>query len=106
MWLLELGPTRYDSIAAWPVKLRYVTGGFPGGGYGKRHMRKKSLAVYQLAVRMAGSGKFKNWKGIRDGLVEKGYKRAPDLLDDDRIRAILDIHCEESQKAERNSKRP
>ena len=69
-------------------------------------MRKKNLEVYQLALRMAGSGKFKNWKGIRDGLVEKGYKRAPNLLDDDKVRAILDVHCEESQKAEKNSRGP
>ena len=69
-------------------------------------MRKKNLEVYQLALRMAGSGKFKNWKCIRDGLVEKGYKRAPNLLDDDKVRAILDIHCEESRKAEKNFKRP
>ena len=74
------------------------------GGYGVGQMRKKNLEVYQLALRMAGSGKFKNWRGIRDGLVEKGYKRAPDLLDGDKIRTILDIHCEESQTAEKNSK--
>ena len=52
---------------------------------------------------MAGSGKFKNWRGIRDGLVEKGYRRAPDLLDGDKVRTILDIHCAESQKAEKRS---
>ncbi len=68
-------------------------------------MRKKNLEVYQLALRMAGSGKFKSWKGIRDDLVEKGYRRAPDLLDGDKVRVILDIHCEESQKNEKNSKR-
>lgn len=68
-------------------------------------MRKKNLEVYQLALRMAGSGKFKNWKGIRDGLVERGYRRAPDLLDGDKVRAILDIHCAESQEPEMSSKR-
>jgi hypothetical protein len=60
-------------------------------------MRKKNLEVYQLALKMAGSGKFKDWKGIRDGLVDKGYKRAPDLLDDNKIRTILDIHCRQSK---------
>jgi hypothetical protein len=69
-------------------------------------MRKRNLEVYQLAVRMAGSGKFESWKGIRDGLIEKGYKRAPDLLDDDTIRTILNIHCEQSRKREKYSKRP
>jgi hypothetical protein len=68
-------------------------------------MKQKNLEVYQLALRMAGSGKFKSWKGIRDGLVESGFKHAPDLLDDDKIRTILDIHCEDSRKGERNSKR-
>ena len=67
-------------------------------------MRKKNLEVYQLALKMAGSGKFKNWKGIRDSLVEKGYLRAPDLLDGDKVRTILDIHCADSQKAEKNSR--
>lgn len=60
--------------------------------------KKKSLEVYQLALRMAGSGKFKNWKGIRDELVGKGYRRAPDLLDGEKIRTILDIHCADSRK--------
>jgi hypothetical protein len=69
------------------------------------HMRKKNFEVYQLALRMAGSGKFKSWKGIRDSLVEKGYKRAPDLLDDDKIQAILDVHCLDSRKVEESSKK-
>ena len=67
-------------------------------------MRKKNLEVYQLALRMAGSGKFKNWKGIRDVLVEKGYQRAPDLLDGDKVQAILDIHCADSRSAEKTPK--
>jgi hypothetical protein len=41
---------------------------------------KKNVEVYQLALKMAGSGKFKNWKGIRDSLVEQGHRRAPDRL--------------------------
>ena len=65
-----------------------------------RKMRKKSLEVYQLALRMAGTGKFKNWKGIRDELVDKGYQRAPDLLDGEKIRTILDIHCTDSRQSE------
>jgi adenylylsulfate kinase-like enzyme len=71
---------------------------------GGRFMRKKNVEVYELALKMAGSGKFKSWKGIRDDLVEKGYRRAPDLLDGDKIRMILDLHCADSQKAETNSK--
>jgi hypothetical protein len=59
---------------------------------------KENLEVYQLALRMAGSGKFKDWKGIRDSLVEKCYRWAPDLLDGDKVRTILGPHCFESQK--------
>jgi hypothetical protein len=69
-----------------------------------RDMRKKNLEVYQLALRMAGSGEFKNWKSVRDGLVKKGYRQAPDLLDGDKVRAILDIHCADSRKVEKRSK--
>jgi hypothetical protein len=60
---------------------------------------KKNVEVYQLALKMAGSGKFKNWKGIRDSLVEQGHRRAPDLLDGDKVRTILDLHCANSQNA-------
>ncbi len=56
-------------------------------------MRKKNLEIFQTAVDMAASGKFKNWKQIQDDLVEKGFRRAPDLLDGDKIRALLDMVC-------------
>jgi len=62
-------------------------------------MRRKNLEVYQAAVRLAGSGKERDWKSIQERLVEKGYHRAPELLDSEKIRAILDISCEQSRKS-------
>jgi hypothetical protein len=50
--------------------------------------------VYQAAVKLARSGKERDWKSIQEKLVEKGYRRAPDLLDNAEIRAILNICCE------------
>jgi hypothetical protein len=62
-------------------------------------MRRKNLEVYQAAVRLAGSGKERDWKSIQEKLVESGYRRAPDLLDNEKIRALLNICCEESRKS-------
>lgn len=61
-------------------------------------MRKKSLEVYQLALKMAGSGKVRNWEAIQTKLVEQGHRKAPQLLDGQKIRAILDLRCDESRK--------
>lgn len=46
--------------------------------------RKKKLEVYQAAVKMARSGKERDWKSIEAKLVEAGYRRAPELLDNSR----------------------
>jgi hypothetical protein len=61
-------------------------------------MRKKSQEVFQLAVELAGSGACKDWREVQEKLVEKGYHRAPDLLDGEKIRTVLDIQCEISRK--------
>lgn len=97
---------------AKPLATRRIRRGFPASSFYDiacvkqwgAFMRKKNVEVYELALKMAGSGEFKSWKGIRDGLVEKGYRRAPELLDGDKIRMILDLHCAGSQKAETDSK--
>jgi hypothetical protein len=39
--------------------------------------KKKRLEVYQAAVKLARSGKERDWKSIQDKLVEAGYRRAP-----------------------------
>ena len=61
-------------------------------------MRRKNLEVFQAAVRLASSGKERDWKSIEERLVEKGYRRAPDLLDSEKIRVMLDISCKQSRK--------
>jgi adenylylsulfate kinase-like enzyme len=53
-------------------------------------MRKKDQEIFRRAVELAGSGKCKDWYDVQERLVEKGYRRAPDLLDGEKIRAILD----------------
>jgi hypothetical protein len=61
-------------------------------------MRKKHLEVYRAALKIAGSGKAHNWKGVQDKLVDGGYPRAPEFLDSQKIRAILDMRCEEVRR--------
>ena len=56
-------------------------------------MRKKDQEVFRRAVELAASGAFKGWKDVQEKLVEKGYRRAPDLLDGEKVRAILDFQC-------------
>jgi hypothetical protein len=64
-------------------------------------MRKRDLKVFRLAVELAGTGKYRDWKAIEEKLVNDGYHRAPDLLDGGRIQAILDLRCDESRKTRR-----
>jgi hypothetical protein len=63
--------------------------------------KKKRLEVYQAAVNLARSGKERDWKTIQNKLVEAGYRRAPDLLDNAEIRAILNICCEHGRKSQK-----
>jgi hypothetical protein len=63
--------------------------------------KKKKLEVYQAAVKLARSGKERDWQGIQEKLVEAGYRRAPDLLDNAEIRAILNICCENGRKSQK-----
>lgn len=62
-------------------------------------MRRKNLEVYQAAVKLAGSGQERDWKSIQAKLVESGYRRAPELLDSEKIRTMLNIFCEQSRKS-------
>jgi hypothetical protein len=63
--------------------------------------KKKRLEVYQAAVKLARSGKERDWKSIQENLVEAGYRRAPELLGNAEIRAILDICCEQGRKSQK-----
>ena len=56
-------------------------------------MRERGPEIFRRAVEPAGSGKCKDWYDVRERLVEKGYRRAPDLLDGEKIRTILDFQC-------------
>jgi hypothetical protein len=62
-------------------------------------VRKKHLEVYRAALKLAGSGKMHDWKGIQQKLVDDGYSRAPEFLDSLKIRAILDMRCDEVRKS-------
>lgn len=62
-------------------------------------MKKRSLEVYQKAVAMAQSGAFHDWKDIEKSLSKDGFKYASDLLDGEKIRAVLDILCQRARKA-------
>ena len=52
-------------------------------------------------MKLARSGKERDWKGIQAKLVEAGYRRAPELLDNSEIRAILNICCENGRKSQK-----
>lgn len=61
-------------------------------------MRKKDVEVFHQAVKIADSGKAKNWKDVEQALVVRGYRKAPDLLEGEKIRTMLDIQCSRSKK--------
>lgn len=56
-------------------------------------MKKQDVEVFRRAVELAASGNYADWKDIQARLVDKGFRRAPDLLDGQKIRAILDAQC-------------
>lgn len=56
-------------------------------------MKKRNLEIFQKAVELAQSGQHRNWKNIEKALVAAGHHRAPDLLDGDKVRAILNAMC-------------
>ena len=64
-------------------------------------MRKKDHEVFRRAVELAGSGTCKSWQDVQEKLVEKGYRRAPVLLDRQKIRAILGFQCDLGRKQEK-----
>jgi hypothetical protein len=64
-------------------------------------MRKQNVEVFRHAVALAASGDYADWKAIQTRLVEKGFRRAPDLLDGAKIRAILDAQCKLSRASKK-----
>jgi hypothetical protein len=47
---------------------------------------------------LGDSGKYKVWKKIQSRLVKSGHKRAPELLDGNKIRRILDAQCRSTRR--------
>lgn len=56
-------------------------------------MKKRNLEIFQKAVELAQSGQYRDWKGVEKALVELGHHRAPDLLDGEKVRTILNTLC-------------
>lgn len=56
-------------------------------------MKKHDVEVFRQAVALAATGDHPDWKSVQAKLVEKGFRRAPDLLDGHKIRAIIDAQC-------------
>lgn len=56
-------------------------------------MRKHDIDVYRLALQMAGTGEFSDWRDVQEALIGKGIRQADELLDNEKIRVTLDIKC-------------
>jgi hypothetical protein len=65
-------------------------------------MKKQDVEVFRHAVALAATGDFPDWKGIQAKLVADGFRKAPDLLDGHKIRAILDAQCALSQPGKKS----
>ncbi|WP_315834658.1 hypothetical protein [Bradyrhizobium prioriisuperbiae] len=68
-------------------------------------MKKHDVEVFRQAVALAASGEHSDWKSIQAKLVEKGYRRAPDLLDGHKIRAIIDAQCDIGRASKKTDKK-
>jgi hypothetical protein len=83
------GPSRYPtctfSHSSWFARVRSVV-----------NAQKETGSL--SSRRKTGSGEKRDWKSIQEKLVEKGYHRAPELLNSEKIRIVLDIFCEQSAK--------
>lgn len=58
----------------------------------------EAIRLLKDAVNLADSGKYKGWKKIQSRLVKSGHKRAPELLDGNKIRRILDAQCRSARR--------
>ncbi len=56
-------------------------------------MRRRHEEVFRRALELAESGTCGSWLDVQDQLTALGYRRAPDLLDADKLRAIVDSRC-------------
>jgi len=56
-------------------------------------MRRRNEEVFRRALELAQSGTCKGWQDVQNQLMTLGYRRAPELLDGDKLRAIVDSRC-------------
>jgi hypothetical protein len=61
--------------------------------------REKENRMWALADQLAKSGRYSGWLPIEWELRERGYPRARQLLDNERVREGLDRACAEARKA-------
>ena len=66
-------------------------------------MKKRDIEVFRRAVDLASSGECQSWNEVQQRLVEKGYLRAPELLDGPEIRRVLDAQCALGRKGEKDN---
>jgi hypothetical protein len=67
-------------------------------------MKKQDhLEVFRRAVDLASSGDCQSWNEVQQRLVEKGYLRAPELLDGPEIRRVLDAQCALGRKVKKTT---
>jgi hypothetical protein len=52
--------------------------------------------IIHRAFHLAHSGSYSEWKAIEDELRSEGFSRAPNLLDDGRVREELNHICAEA----------
>ncbi len=65
-------------------------------------MREHDVDVYRLALEMARTGEFADWRGLQQAMIDKGIREAGYLLDNDKIRFTLDIKCAQGCAASRH----
>jgi hypothetical protein len=61
--------------------------------------RERDERMWNLAYRLARSGKYRNYQAIEWELRAFGYPHAPRLLCRDRVRETLDSMCADARKA-------
>lgn len=59
--------------------------------------REKETRMWALADELAQSGRFNHWRQIEWELRERGYSRAPQLLNDVHMRDRLDRMCTDAR---------
>ena len=67
--------------------------------------RGRDAHMWREAGKLAESGEYEGWQAIESELHSRGFPRAKLLLDNDRIRDILDEICKRAQEQRANATR-